>query len=48
MWFRFSSTIKNLLQIALESREAFLDILSEDPFYRSEVQENLEQGEFDF
>tara|TARA_X000001036_G_scaffold310443_1_gene289148 strand:+ start:651 stop:1367 length:717 start_codon:yes stop_codon:yes gene_type:complete len=39
---------KNLLQIALESREAFLDILSEDPFYRSEVQENLEQGEFDF
>ena len=39
---------KNLLNIALESREAFLDILSEDPFYRSELQENLEQGEFDF
>ena len=39
---------KNILKIALESREAFLDVLSEDPFYRCEVQENLEQGEFDF
>ena len=39
---------KNLLQAALESREAFLDILSEDPFYTVEKEQNLEQAEFDF
>ena len=39
---------KNLLNIALESREAFLDILSEDPFYKVEKKETLTQGEFDF
>jgi len=39
---------KNLLEIALESRDAFLDILSTDPFYKVEKEESLEQGEFDF
>lgn len=39
---------KNLLSIALESKEAFLDILSDDPFYKVEKKEHLTQGEFDF
>jgi len=32
----------------LRKQRGFLDILSGDSFSRSEVQENLEQGEFDF
>ena len=39
---------KDLLHVALESKEAFLDILSTDHFYKVEKEESLEQGEFDF
>ena len=36
---------KNLLSIALESRESFLDILSDDPFYKVDSASDTEQGE---
>ena len=36
---------KNLLSIALESRESFLDILSDDPFYKVDNAPGAEQGE---
>ena len=38
---------KKLLDIALESEEAFLEIISKDSFYRIEKSEDLEQGELD-
>ena len=38
---------KKLLEIALESKDAFLDILSEDPFYRIESRNDSQQGELD-
>lgn len=38
---------KKLLEIALESRDAFLDILSEDSFYEVENKNNSQQGELD-
>ena len=41
-----SLTRRNLLQIALESREAFLGILSEDSFYKIENLETHKQGKF--
>lgn len=37
---------KELLDIALESEEAFLDIISKDPFYRVEKTKDSTQGEF--
>tara|TARA_Y100000389_G_scaffold205051_1_gene262449 strand:+ start:843 stop:1565 length:723 start_codon:yes stop_codon:yes gene_type:complete len=37
---------KNLLQAALQSSEAFLEILSSDPFYQIEKADNSVQGEF--
>ena len=36
---------KNLLSIALESRESFLDVLSDDPFYKVDNASGTEQGE---
>mgnify|MGYP001205546245 FL=1 len=36
---------KNLLSIALESRESFLDVLSDDPFYKVPDDLRTEQGE---
>ena len=36
---------KNLLSIALESRESFLDVLSDDPFYNVDNASGTEQGE---
>ena len=36
---------KNLLSIALESRESFLDVLSDDPFYKVDNALGTEQGE---
>tara|TARA_B100001121_G_C18550532_1_gene555216 strand:- start:92 stop:805 length:714 start_codon:yes stop_codon:yes gene_type:complete len=36
---------KNLLSIALESRESFLDVLSDDPFYKADNASGTEQGE---
>jgi len=38
---------KKLLEIALESRDAFLDILSEDSFYKVENKIDSKQGELD-
>ena len=37
---------KNLLNIALESKEAFLDILSDDPFYQNDKVDDSVQGQF--
>jgi len=37
---------KELLDIALENEEAFLDILSKDSFYRIEKKDDSSQGEF--
>jgi hypothetical protein len=37
---------KSLLNIALESKEAFLDILSDDPFYQNDKVDDSVQGQF--
>ena len=44
----YVSLVKNeLLDIALESEEAFLEIISKDSFYKIEKKEDLEQEELD-
>ena len=44
----YVSLVKNeLLDIAIESKEAFLEIISKDSFYKIEKKEDSEQGELD-